>query len=136
MAYEIIPLKLGSFSSQKSTNQPVPLKFVVCHPQNQLTNQGPFFSLLKFPPDSDDVPFVTGAGVGAAQVTSFSFSRSCGEYFISPSYDCCFPKDPFVCPKSPGFPLQSYDMKMGFIPSILREIGRETWILRGCLFSW
>ena len=23
------------------------------------------------------------------------------------------PKDPFVCPKSPGYPLQSYDLGMG-----------------------
>ena len=29
------------------------------------------------------------------------------------------PKDAFVCPKNPGFPLQSYNLGMGLRPSIL-----------------
>ena len=29
------------------------------------------------------------------------------------------PKDPFVCPKISGFSLKSYDLGMGFRPSIL-----------------
>ena len=98
-----MPLKLGSFSSLKSNNQPPgdsmwpfypliggrdsPLKRSLNHPKKVTLNHQPgalFFHCSKFPPDSDDVPFVTGDGVTWQPLgtTSLSgFSRSCGEYF-------------------------------------------------------